>query len=186
MNKEERLAEKLKKSSAAALEKIIDGYSGYVCAVIRNFSRESLSENDIDELCGDVFFKLWQHRENLDPKLGLRPYLSAAARNAVKNRFRRNKAQMLSDGDISEFEIADDFEVAEQAELNELISCLKEGLRELSERDREIFMRFYFYGEKSAEIAAKTGLSDSSVRSALSRTRAKLKEYLTKRGCDYV
>ncbi|MBD5104518.1 MAG: sigma-70 family RNA polymerase sigma factor [Ruminococcaceae bacterium] len=186
MEKEERLAEKLKKGSAAALEKIIDGYSGYVCAVIRNFSRESLSENDIDELCSDVFFALWQHREGLDPKSGLRPYLSAAARNAVKNRFRRSKAQMLSDNDISEFEIADDFETAEQAELNELMSFLEDGLLELSQRDREIFMLFYFYGEKASEIAVKTNLSESSVRSVLSRARARLREYLTKRGCDYV
>lgn len=182
MEKEERLAEKLKKGSPSALEKIIDVYSGYVCAVIRNFSRGGLSENDIDELCSDVFFRIWQHRENLDPTLGLRPYLSAAAKNAVKNRFRSDKSQMLSDGDISEFEIADDFRVSERAELNQTMSCLNEGLKELSSRDREIFLMFYFYGEKASDIAAKTGLAEGSVRSVLSRTREKLKNYLTEKG----
>ena len=176
MEKEERLAEKLKKGSPAALEKIIDIFSGYVCAVIRSFSRGSLSENDIDELCSDVFFGLWQHKENLDPRLGLRPYLSAAARNAVKNRFRSDKSQMLSDNDISEFEIPDDFRIEEQAELNRTIDCLNEGLKELSQRDRDIFLRFYFYGEKSSDIAEKTGLAEGTVRSVLSRTRAKLKD----------
>jgi len=182
MEKEERLAEKLKKGSSSALEKIIDIYSGYVCAVIRNFSHESISENDIDELCSDVFFNLWQHRENLDTNFGLRPYLSAAAKNAVKNRFRANKSSMLSDSDISEFEIADDFRVEERAELNRTMDCLNEGIKELSQRDREIFLMFYFYGEKSSEIAAKTGLAESSVRSVLSRTRARLKDYLAKKG----
>lgn len=182
MEKEERLAEKLKKGSPSALEKIIDAYSGYVCTVIRNFARESLSESDIDEICADVFFKLWQHRENLDPSFGLRPYLSAAARNAVKNRFRSDKTQAFSGGDISELEIADDLRVEEQAELNRAVDCLNEGLKELSSRDREIFLMFYFYGEKSSEIAAKTGLAEGSVRSVLSRTRAKLKDYLTEKG----
>lgn len=182
MEKEVRLAEKLKTGSSAALEKIIDTYSGYVCAVIRNFSRGSLSENDIDELCADVFFKLWQNRESLEPDSGLRPYLSAAARNAVKNRFRSDKSHLTADCDISELEITDDFEISEQVELNQAISCLNEGLQELSARDRDIFLLYYFYGERSSEIAAKTGLTDGSVRSVLSRTRTKLREYLTERG----
>lgn len=186
MEKEKRLAEKLKKGSSAALEKIINAFSGYVCAVIRNFSRESLTENDIDELCCDVFFGLWQHREGLDPELGLRPYLSAAARNAVKNRFRSGKSQTLSEANLSELEAADVFRVDEQAELNELTRCLSEGLKELSERDRDIFLMFYFYGKKASEIAAETGIAEGTVRSALSRTRAKLKEYLTKRGYSHV
>lgn len=187
MEKEKRLAAALKNSSLSALKKIMNGYSGYVCAVVRNFSRGSLSENDIDELCSDVFYRLWQHRESLDPKTGLRAYLSAISRNAVKNRFRSmEREQPVYDTDISELEIEGDFRVEEQAELKEIISCLNEGLSELSERDREIFMLYYFYGKKASEIAAETGLGESSVRCVLSRTRGRLKEYLTERGFDYV
>lgn len=182
MEKEVRLAEKLKKGSVTALEKIIDTYSGYLCAVIRNFSRGRLSESDIDELCSDVFFRLWQNRERLDPESGLRPYISAAARNAVKNRFRSDKSGLISDCDISELEIEDGFGVIEQVELNQIIQCLNEGLKELSQRDREIFLMFYFCGEKSSEISVKTGLTDGTVRSVLSRARTKLKNYLEERG----
>lgn len=186
MEKEKRLAAALKNGSAAVLKKIIDGYSGYVCAVMRNFSRGSLSEEDIDELCSDVFYRLWQHREELDPEIGLRAYLSAMSRNAVKNRFRSmERKQPTFDGDISEMEIEGDYRVEEQAELNEVMSCLNEGLKELSERDREVFMLYYFYGEKASEIAAQTGLTEGSVRSVLSRTRSKLKEYLTERGHEF-
>ena len=178
---EQRLAERLKKGDAAALEKIIDSFSGYVCAVIRNFSRGAFSEQDIDELCADVFYKLWKCRENLDAKLGLKAYLSAISRNAVKNRFRSQKPPSE---DISELEIADDFSIEEAAERKEMMSALYEALETLSDEEREIFLRFYFYGEKSSEIAIKTCISESSVRSKLSRTRTKLREYLTKRGFD--
>lgn len=186
MEKEKKLAAALKKGSAKALEKIIDTYSGYVCTVIRNFSRGTLTEDDIDELCGDVFFNLWQHRGSLDTQIGLRPYLSAAARNSVKNRFRVEKPNIYSDSDISKLEISDSFRVSEQAELNEIMRCLKSGLAELSERDREIFLLYYFLGKKASEIASVTALTEGSVRSVLSRTRTKLKDYLTERGCDYV
>lgn len=180
---EQRLAERLQNGDTAALEKIIDGFSGYVCTVIRNFSRGAFSEQDIDELCSDVFYNLWKHRENLDANIGLKAYLSAIARNAVKNRFR---SQNPPAEDISELELADDFSIEEAAERREMMNTLYEALQTLSDSEREIFLRFYFYGEKSSEIAIKTGIAESSVRSKLSRTRTKLREYLTKRGFDYV
>jgi len=162
--KEKQLAAKLKKGDTAALKEIIDCYTGYIRTVIRNFSRGTLSEQDIDELCSDVFFSLWQHRKTLDVSIGFRSYLSAAARNAVKDRF---KSATPPCEDISELEIPSGFLVENAADM------------------REIFARNYFYGESTPEIARKMNVSESTVRSGLSRTRNKLKEYLTKRGFDH-
>lgn len=180
--KEKQLAVKLKKGDTAALKEIIDCYTGYVRTVIRNFSRGTFSEQDIDELCLDVFFSLWQHRENLDARIGFRSYLSAVARNAVKDRFKSAKPPCE---DISELEIPDDFSVEETAQLHEMLRCLDKGLEQLPEEEREVFARYYFYGESTPGIAEKMNITESSVRSKLSRTRNKLKEYLTKRGFDY-
>lgn len=179
---EKRLAALLKKGSTSALEEAIDRYSGYVRTVIRNFSRGALSEEDIDELCSDVFFSLWQHRETLDAKLGFRSYLSAIARNAVKDRFKSARPPCE---DISELDIPSEFSVEDAAQLRETMRCLDKGLKQLSEKEREIFARYYFYGESTPAIAKKTGLSEGSVRSLLSRARNKLKEYLTERGFEY-
>lgn len=180
---EQQLAERLKRDDTEALEKIMDGFSGYVCTVIRNFSRGALSEQDIDELCADVFYSLWKHRGNLNAENGLRSYLSAIAVNAVKNRFRAMKPPCE---DITELELADDFSVERAAEQSEMMSELHKALEALPEPDREIFVRFYFYGEKSSEIAIKTGITESSVCTKLSRTRTKLREHLMKRGFDHV
>ena len=102
MTRERTLAVKLKRGDTAALKEIMDCYTGYVRSVIRNFSRGTFSEQDIDELCSDIFFSLWQHRENLDADVGFRSYLSAIARNAVKDRFKSEKPPFE---DISELEI---------------------------------------------------------------------------------
>ena len=182
MTKERTLAVKLKRGDTAALKEIMDCYTGYVRTVIRNFSRGTFSEQDIDELCSDIFFSLWQHRENLDADVGFRSYLSAIARNAVKDRFKSDKPPFE---DISELEIPSGFRIEETAQLREMIHCLDEGLSTLSERESEMFARYYFYGESTPEIARKMELSESTVRSALSRTRNKLKDYLTKRGFDH-
>lgn len=181
-NNEQKLALKLKQGSTAALAEIIDRYTAYVRTVIFNFSRGSIPEQDIDDICSDAFYSLWNQRENLDIKVGFRSYLSAIARNAVTDRFRREK---ISCGDISELEIPSDISVEEQAELSEMLRCIDEKLSELGENERGIFVRYYFYGKTTIEIAQEMDTSEGYVRSSLSKTRNKLKEYLTERGFDH-
>ena len=170
--------------SQKALEKIMKKYSGYVCTVVRNFSRGALSEDDIDEISVEVFYKLWSVRQKLDIRVGLSAYLSAAARNAVKNRFRDLPPQYE---DITELELpSDDISVEDMAELSAMTECLNEGVEQLPPKDREIFLRFYLYGEKSSQIAKAMNISEGSVRVDLHRTREKLKKYLSERGYDHV
>lgn len=108
---DEKLLRALSGGDTKAFEKIMKKYSGYVCTVARNFSRGALSEEDIDDISVDVFYKLWRCRENLDIKIGLSAYLSAAARNAVKNRFRDLPPPY---DDITELDIPSDFSIEEK------------------------------------------------------------------------
>ena len=167
-----------------ALEKIMRKYSGYVCTVVRNFSRGALTEEDIDEISVEVFYKLWSVRQKLDIRVGLSAYLSAAARNAVKNRFRDLPPPYE---DIAELELpSDDISVEDTAELSAMTECLNEGVEQLAPKEREIFLRFYLYGEKSSQIAKAMNISEGSVRTDLHRTREKLKKYMSERGYDHV
>lgn len=180
---EEKLLRALGNGDVRALERIMKKYSGYVCTVTRNFSRGLLSDEDIDEISVEIFYKLWEHRGELDIKIGLSAYLSAVTRNAVKNRFRKHPPPCE---DISELDIPSGSSVEDQAELSEMMKCLNEGLKLLSPKKREIFLRFYLYGEKTSQIARAMNISESSVRTELHRTRGKLKEYMSERGYDYV
>lgn len=181
---EEKLLRALADGSQKALEKIMKKYLGYVCTVARNFSRGALSEEDIDEIAVDVFYGLWRRRSDPESKLRLTAYLSAAARNAVKDRFRDLPPPFE---DINELDIPSDGpSVEDKAEFSAMIDCLNEGVEQLSPKEREIFVRFYLYGEKSSHIAEAMNISESSVRTDLHRTRAKLKKYLSDRGYDHV
>lgn len=67
-----------------------------------------------------------------------------------------------------------------------MMEHLNKALSELPQDDREVFLRYFFYGEKTAAIASAMGINENTARSKLSRTRAKLKEYLEQRGFDHV
>ena len=182
MAEERKLAAGIRGGDMSALESAISSLSGYVLTVVRNFSRGYLSPQDMEEAVQDTFVALWNSRSRLDPESGLKPYISAIARNIVKNRLR----SMKPTEDISELELPSDFDVAARAEISELLSCMNDGLKELSTEDRAVFLRFYFYGERTAVISKVMGLNDSTVRSKLTRIRQKLKKYITERGFENV
>ena len=181
---EEKLLKALADGNQKAFEKIMKKYSGYVCTVARNFSRGALSEEDIDEISVEVFYGLWKRRRDLDTGSRLSAYLSAAARNAVKDRFRDLPPPSE---DITGLEIpSEGLSIEEKAELSVMTDCLNEGIELLSPKEREIFLRFYLYGEKSSQIAETMNISESSVRTELHRIRAKLRKFLGERGYDHV
>lgn len=65
----------------------------------------------------------------------------------------------------------------ESRELGELLSAF---LRELPQEHRLIFMRRYWYMDSIREIAERYGIGESRVKTALFRTRKKLRDYLEK------
>jgi RNA polymerase sigma-70 factor (ECF subfamily) len=68
--------------------------------------------------------------------------------------------------------------------MNVLKTAIGSFLAGLSNRERGIFLRRYFYVEECSHIAQRYGIRESNVRLILSRTRKKLSDYLRKEGFD--
>ena len=64
----------------------------------------------------------------------------------------------------------------------ELVRSIQEFLDTLAERDRAIFLHRYFFVEDADTISARYGMKRTTVNVILSRTRTKLKTYLTQEG----
>ena len=67
-------------------------------------------------------------------------------------------------------------------EMKELTRKINSFLKNLPETEQRIFVSRYWYLMPVKEIARNMGFSESKVKSALSRTRSKLKYYLEKEG----
>lgn len=61
----------------------------------------------------------------------------------------------------------------------QLAKKLNSFLRSINELDCKIFIRRYYYFEDTKAIAEAFNIKDGTVRSALSRTRKKLQQYLS-------
>lgn len=179
--KDKRLVIKLKNNTAGALDSVIRKYSAYIYTVVYNVLSGKMTEEDIEETVSDAFIKLWQNSGNLREDKPLLPYLSVIALNLARNRLRENKSYAFCDNSILEAVQGDDF--FEKIEKSETVNMVLEAAENcLKEQDREIFIRYYFYGERLEKISAFLGLTLSNSKTKLCRARKKIREYLTERG----
>lgn len=175
---EAKLLRRLKDGESAALGRIMEAYTPYVAAIVRNIIDPPLHEEDVEEVVADVFLALWRNADDVgDGKLC--PWLAAVTRNRAKDKLRALHLTLPLEDDAVELAVEGP---ETEAVRQEAILVTKEAVDALGEPDRSIFRRYYYLYQKTDEIAADMGLKPSVVRNRLSRGREKIKKELLKRG----
>ena len=72
--------------------------------------------------------------------------------------------------------------VEDRMNAKELALAIRAFLNTLPAREQDIFLRRYFFVEECAVIARRYGMKTTTVQRTLSRTREKLRKYLTQEG----
>ena len=147
------------------------------------------NHEDSEETVSDTFLHAWNAIPPQRPGL-LRLFLAKITRNLAFTRWRSQTAEKRGGGETALVleELAYCIPGGERPDdrLNgkELAAAIRAFLDTLPEREQDIFLRRYFYVEESDAIAARYGMKRSNVLRILSRTRVKLKTYLTQEGYD--
>ena len=143
------------------------------------------SHEDAQECVSDTYMKAW---ETIPPQ---RPnyffaYLARICRNLSLDRLEWWSASKRSATVVSltqEMELCiPDTSFERKLEGEELGKALNRFLAGLSQENRMIFMRRYWYCDSVQEIAGRFNISQSKVKTQLHRTRNKLKQFLEKEG----
>ena len=133
---------------------------------------------DVEELVQDTFYAVWNRAGEI--RGPLKPYLCTAARNRAKSHLRKNRPQ-FSGGDL--VEVPDELSNLEESAIRtDLAQRVRAAIDRMRPRDREIFLRTYYYLQNSQEVAQEMGLSPNTVRSCLLRGRKVLQRTLGKEG----
>ena len=141
--------------------------------------------DDADECVNDAYLGTW----NAIPPARPNPLLTFVAkivRNVSINRYRHNSAAMRKSSctvALEELEncLADVHTIDDEMESAELARIIEEFLKTLSEENRVIFMRRYYFSDSVRDISALTGFSEKNVSVRLTRIRAKMRDYLSSR-----
>lgn len=173
------LLERLRRGDQEALALVTDKYRSYVCTIISNMISGVGTYSDTEELCADTFFSVWRSADAIGPGK-LKAYIGAAARNKAKSWLRTRRELPM---DLDEIEIPDDsLPLEEKAIQEELARRVRKAVDSLRPKDREIFLRYYYYLQSTDQVAAQMGIPAATVRSRLARGREILKQKLSEEG----
>lgn len=162
------------KNNKLDLEKIINEYSSYIATIINNMARDSLNNEDKEEIVSEVFFILWKNENKLDINKYLSSYISGITRNVVKEYLRKVKVNF----NISDYENS----LYSYDEINFLnnsvgeISKIEKKLENMKEIDKKIFLDFYYSFKSIKDIAKEQKISEFSVKQRLYRIRNKIRK----------
>ena len=152
------------KRNEDALETVSNKYGNR----IRSISFRITGDLQTAEECeNDTYLEAWNRIPPSEPRTYLMTFLSRIARTISINRSLKDHRASSSS-------------VEKELDAKLLIETISLFLEKQSKEKRIIFMRRYYYLEKSSDIAKHFGYKESSLRSILFRMRKDLRNYLEK------
>ena len=145
-------------------------FSGKVLAYIRG----KVGDPDIaEDLCADVFVKVYEKLESYDASKGaLSTWIYAITRNTLIDYYRTRRIP----GEMPE-ELAGEESAEDVLCRGEMLETLADALEALDERARDIVICRYYSGMTLREIAQRQGLSYAYVKLLHKRALAALREF---------
>jgi len=147
-------------------------------ALMRQYERQILglctrmlgAGGEAEEAAQDVFFRFYRSLDKFDEDRGVEPWLFRIAWNACRDRLRRRRpAVELTDGVAT---------VPARGDLGLLLAELREAMDRLSDKERAALLLREVDGLETEEVAERMGSAPVTVRTHISRARAKLREWL--------
>lgn len=169
---------------ARAIAEAQKKYGAYCAHIAGNILAD---KRDAEETVSDSWLALWNAIPPAKPET-LSPFLGRITRNLALNRCKSASADKRGGGafplSLDELEtcIPDGRRIEANVEEQELAQCISAFLRTEPEEARKMFVLRYFYCESVEDVAKKLGVGQSKVKSALARTRKRLRQALEKEG----
>lgn len=169
---------------ADAIKESCEKYGGFCFSIANNILH---NKEDSEECVNDTWLKAWNSIPPIRPQC-LRMFLARITRNLSFDCYRTKSAKKRGLGEfdlvldeLSEC-VSSDSDVASEYEYKELCLFIQRFVNNLSDKDKTVFLRRYFFADSVADISAMLGLSENNIMVNLCRTRKKLKQYLQKEG----
>ena len=161
-------------------------YGLYLRTISMNIVQD---RRDAEECESSAYLEAWNSIPPQEPRNCLRAYLARIIRNISLNVCQARLADKRNAVvvELSQ-ELEDCIPLGRRTEsvVDDIIirQAINRFLEKLSEQQRMVFMRRYFYADPISVIAKNMGLTESNVKTTLHRCRAKLREILEQEGIE--
>lgn len=170
---EKLLITRLGEGNEQAFRVIYDFYVKKVYRFIFSYIKERSEAEDITQ---NVFMKIWERRQLLDPGKSFAGFIFTIAHRAVMDYFRQHATKFLSDKQpVSHLDIPSSACPDELLYARQLESLYEKALETLPPKRKEIFLLSRHNGLTNKQIAEKLGISVKTVENQMTAALSSLK-----------
>lgn len=161
-------------------------YHNYCQEIGMNILRNIL---DTEECINDCYFKTWNAIPPKRPN-SLRAFVGKIMRNLSLDKYRAKNTLKRKEGEfwivLSELEdcIPSEKTVWDSYSEKLLSSTIDSFLKNVSDRERYIFLKRYFFCKSIREISEECSITEGNIKIILYRIRINLKKHLEKEGYE--
>lgn len=156
-----------------------EAFFGHYYKPLLHFIWGYVQSSDIaEELVQDLFMRVWEKREDLDPAGGIKTWLYRTARNLSIDYQRRQKVERKWEKNTrNNYDPLVSYKPAED-KLHEkwMAQAVEDAIADLPERRRLVFMMSRYNGMSHKEIASFLDISLNTVETQISRALKTLRE----------
>lgn len=175
MENEQVIVQNLRSGEFEAFETLYNWYFD----ILLHFSRKYLrNDADAEELIQQVFLKVWEKRESINPAFSFKSYIFKIVLNDIYNHIRTKRYEKITNNIY--FESVPDYNESTQESIlyNNLKEKIDKLISNLPPKRRQIFMLSRKNGLSNDEIADSLDLSVRTVENQIHRALNYLKKNL--------
>lgn len=168
------LIHQLQQGSEQAFTILYDKYSKQL---YRNILHLVKDEEIAQELLQDLFLKIWESRENINPEKSFKSFLYKVAENLVYAHFRKSAKdnRLIAKLVISYVDFDTNAEEALISKENNYL--LKKAIENLPPQRKRIFTLCRLEGKSYEEVSDELGISTSTVSNHIVKANKTVKQY---------
>ncbi|MEB0261815.1 sigma-70 family RNA polymerase sigma factor [Mucilaginibacter sp. 10I4] len=154
-------------------------YDQYSKQLYRNILRLVKDEDIAQELLQDLFLKIWESRENINPEKSFKSFLYKVAENLVYGYFRKiaKENRLIAKLVISYVDFDTNAEEAMISKENH--DLLKKAIANLSPQRKQIYTLCKLEGKSYEEVSNELGISTSTIRNQIVKANKAFKQYFS-------
>ena len=171
-----KLVSEIKKGNALAFKDLFTTY----CKPLTYFTRRLVKDHESAEnIVQDIFLRVWQNKDNLDPSQNIKSFLFTSAKNHALNYIRHENVKHQSEDELKLL-TQQILNPEEEIFYSELSRTYHEAVQRLPEKCRQIFSMNRFEQLSHREIADELNISKKTVENQMNKALKYLRKHLAK------
>jgi RNA polymerase sigma-70 factor (ECF subfamily) len=161
----------------------VDELFAYYYPRLYHFSKSILKiETDIDDICQEVFVKIWLNRHKINNAETFNAYIFTITKNEVLNLIRSNLKEQTFRDQLFHHAVADEYQTQNFIEYDEIKSGIDKIIAGLPEKRQRVFNLSRTEGLTNKEIAKQLNISEKTIEDHITHAIKHIKTSMQEMG----